>query len=83
MKILIGTGLILLSLSSPAQILKQLKDRALDKAKSTAKTTVTNAWTKELKAVLAEFDSTELDYALLLSDNSGLFAGRSANLSPA
>ena len=76
MKILLGLALIFYSITVPGQILKNLKDKALNKAKNTAKTEASNAVSNEIKNFRAEFDSTDFDYALLLSDNSGLFNTR-------
>ncbi len=77
MKILCGLFFIFLSIQSPAQILKNIKDRAVNKAKANtidkAKSEARNAAHKQLDQVRAEFDSTDFDYAILLSDNSGLF----------
>ncbi len=73
MKILIGSFLVFLSLQAPAQILKNIKDRVVDKGKTKAKTEVRNTVSDEVRNYRAEFDSADFDYALLLSDNSGLF----------
>src|SRR5258705_7065151 len=73
MKILFGLILICLSILSPAQILKNLKDRTINNAKNKAKTEVRNKAADEVHDYRAQFDSTDFDYALLLSDNSGLF----------
>jgi CHAT domain-containing protein len=71
---------------SQAQILKKIKDRVEGKAKGEvsqakydAKYKSRQAAYKELDDFKAEFDSTDIDYALLLSDNSGLFGGRGRN----
>ncbi|MFZ1264079.1 MAG: CHAT domain-containing tetratricopeptide repeat protein [Chitinophagaceae bacterium] len=83
MKILIALSLIFLSLQSPAQILKRLKDKVVDKGKGTvndakydAKMKARNGVRNELEGIKADFDSTDIDYAVLLSDNSGLFGGQ-------
>ncbi len=83
MKILFALTLILFSLRSPAQLLKKLKDKAVNKGKSgvndakyDAKMKARNSVRNELDGIKADFDSTDIDYALLLSDNSGLFGGR-------
>lgn len=66
-----------------AQILNKIKDRAKGKAQSeannakyTAKSKARQAAYKELDDFNAEFDSTDVDYAILLSDNSGVFSGK-------
>jgi CHAT domain-containing protein len=71
---------------SSAQILKKLKDRANDKArgetnnaKYEAKNKARNTANKEWDDFQSEFDSTDTDYAVLLSDNAGLFGGRGRN----
>src|SRR5688572_17557422 len=70
----------LLSISvyhSQAQLLKDLKKAAADKAKGLAtKENLDKATTSvmaDMDKARAEFDSTDFDYAILLSDNSGLF----------
>lgn len=83
MKILfIITGLFL-ALNAPAQILKKIKDRVEGKARTEANQAkydaqykARQAAYKELDDFKSEYDSTDIDYALLLSDNSGLFGGR-------
>ncbi len=74
MKILFGLFLLFLSLHSPAQILKNLKDKAISNVKNKARTEVKNSVSDEVRNYRAQFDSTDFDYALLLSDNSGLFS---------
>ncbi len=77
MKILLTVFVSLSFLFSRAQILNRLKDRAVQKAKENtidkAKSEAWNAYHKEIDDIRAEFDSTDFDYAILLSDNSGLF----------
>jgi len=75
-----------LSVDSSAQILKKLKDKVTDKAKGTvddakyeAKNKAREAAKKELDDLNNAFDSTDIDYAILLSDNSGLFGGKGRN----
>ena len=72
MKILFGLFFIF-PFSAPAQILKNIKDRVVDKGKTKAKTEVRSSVAEQVQNYRAEFDSTDFDYALLLSDNSGLF----------
>ena len=86
MKILAVVALCLFSVSSSAQLLKKIKDQATNRAKgeanqakNEAKYKARQGAYKELDDFKAEFDSTDIDYALLLSDNSGLFGGRGRN----
>ena len=77
MKILFVCLLIFWSLQSPAQILNRIKARSeASNAKYNAKNKVREAGRKELDDFNAQFDSTDIDYAILLSDNSGVFGGR-------
>ena len=83
MKILFGILLIFSSISSGAQILNRIKDKVTGKAKSEVNTAKNDAKykaresaKKELSDFKAEFDSTDIDYAILVSDNSGLFGGK-------
>src|SRR6187549_4276541 len=76
--VLLCTGMLLiLSIASEAQTLKGLRDAALNNAKTLNtkenRNKVTNAVFKEMDKARASFDSTDFDYAILLSDNSGLF----------
>src|SRR5690242_8531994 len=77
---------LVFSLSASSQILNKIKDRVTGKAKSeagnaksTAKYKARESAYKELNDFKAEFDSTDVDYAILLSDNSGLFGGKGRN----
>ena len=86
MKILFIALAICCSFSSHSQIMKRIKDRVEGKAKSEASQAKNDAQYKarqaarqELEDFKSEFDSTDIDYALLLSDNSGLFGGRGRN----
>ncbi len=83
MKIPIGILLLLFTLPSSSQILNRLKDKVTGKAKSeadnakySAENKARQAAYKELDDFKNEFDSTDIDYAILLSDNSGLFGGQ-------
>lgn len=78
--------------NAQAQLLQNLKKQAADKAKGLAtKENLDKAGTLALKGMedaRASFDSADFDYAILLSDNSGLFDVRekgetSANISSA
>lgn len=86
MKILFCAILIGIAIESPAQLLKNIKNKVVDKGKSevsdakyTAKQKARQAASDELNGFKADFDSTDLDYAILLSDNSGVFGGRGKN----
>lgn len=83
MKILTGLLFLLISVTSSSQILNKIKDRAKGKveseannAKYNAKNKARQAAYKELDDFKAEYDSTDIDYAILLSDNSGMFGGK-------
>jgi CHAT domain-containing protein/Tfp pilus assembly protein PilF len=83
MKILLALAFIFISVELPAQVLKRLKDRVVDKGKGTvndakydARMKARNSARDELNSIKADFDSTNVDYAILLSDNSGLFGGQ-------
>ena len=83
MKVVSFLVLFLCFLRSPAQILKDLKNKVVNKAKSEKNTMVAGAKVdakeklkKEYKDISSEFDSTDYEYALLLSDNAGLFANK-------
>ena len=86
MKILILIFLSFLFLNPSglsAQILKRVKDKVVNKGKSEVSNAKYDAKTKartgvrnELEGIKSEFDSTDKDYAILLSDNSGLFGGQ-------
>src|SRR6187402_3208438 len=69
--------LLIIPVVSEAQTLKDLRDAALGGAKTMNtkenRNKVTNAVFKEMDKARASFDSTDFDYAILLSDNSGLF----------
>ncbi len=78
----IGIGLITffgMIWAGPAhsQILKDLEKAALNKAKSLNtkenRDKLVNAVLNDMERARAEFDTTDFDYAILLSDNSGLF----------
>ena len=77
MKILIGLLFIFCSIQSTAQILKNIKNRVVNKTKANtvdkAKYEARNAYHKQVNDIRDGFDSTDFDYAILLSDNSGLF----------
>lgn len=83
MKILLVFLLCFFAVSAPAQILNRVKDKVINKGKGEVNTAKNNAKYKaretarrELDEVKAEFDSTDVDYAILLNDNSGLYGNR-------
>jgi CHAT domain-containing protein len=83
MKILISAFLLTIYFVAPAQILNRVKDKVINKGKGEANTAKNNAKYKaresarrELDEVKAEFDSTDMDYAILISDNAGLFGSK-------
>ncbi|OSZ80388.1 hypothetical protein CAP36_03805 [Chitinophagaceae bacterium IBVUCB2] len=83
MKIFFIFLLLFVVQQTPAQILKRIKDKVVNKGQSEANQAKYNAKTKaretaykELDDFKAGFDSTDIDYAILLSDNSGLFGGQ-------
>lgn len=77
MKILCSFLLILLWAQSPAQILKNIKNKVVNKTKENtvdkAKYEARNAYYQKMNDIRAEFDSSDFDYAVLVSDNAGLF----------
>lgn len=77
MKAICGAFFLLISLHLNAQLLQNLKKAAGDKAKSLAtKENLDKAGSAAMKSLdkaRAEFDSADFDYAILLSDNAGLF----------
>ena len=81
MKVVVGRVAILLLFVLPvalhAQILKDFGKNAAQKAKTLGskenREKVMNSVMGDMEKARAEFDSTDFDYAILLSDNSGLF----------
>ncbi|HEY0653898.1 MAG TPA: CHAT domain-containing tetratricopeptide repeat protein [Chryseosolibacter sp.] len=74
MKIISGfIVLLLLSISSPAQLLEGLKKTAKGLATKENLDKAASLTANQLEKARAEFDSADFDYAILLSDNSGLF----------
>ncbi|MBA4055420.1 MAG: hypothetical protein C0490_11960, partial [Marivirga sp.] len=69
--------LLIFSNNLQAQILKDLQKAAFDKAKSLNtkenRDKLVNAVLTDMENARSEFDSSDFDYAVLLSDNSGLF----------
>lgn len=59
------------------QLLRDLKNMANDKVKTLATkenlNKATSSFLKKMEQARAEFDSTDFDYAILISDNAGLF----------
>ena len=68
---------VIIHVSAKAQTLKDLRNSAVNSAKSlntkSNRDKVANSVFKEMDKARAAFDSTDFDYAILLSDNSGLF----------
>ncbi|HEX8039375.1 MAG TPA: tetratricopeptide repeat protein, partial [Chryseosolibacter sp.] len=75
----LASGLILciVSFQLNAQLLRDLKNAAAGKAKTLATkenlSKATSSLLKNMEKARAEFDSTDFDYAILVSDNAGLF----------
>jgi CHAT domain-containing protein len=75
----LASGLIICVVSVPlhAQFLRDLKNAATNKARTLATKENLNKATasllKNMEKARAEFDSTDFDYAILVSDNAGLF----------
>ncbi|MDQ2655790.1 MAG: CHAT domain-containing protein [Bacteroidota bacterium] len=67
----------LASSNADAQFLRDLKNVANEKARSLATkenlNKATSSLLKNMEKARAEFDSTDFDYAILISDNAGLF----------
>ena len=76
-RILFFLFVLVIAVPAHAQLLKDLKKAATDKAKGLATKDNLNKATTSLMNDMdkqrAEFDSTDFDYSILLSDNSGLF----------
>src|SRR3989337_2346215 len=81
MKVIVGRTtfffVFFLSFQLHAQLLKDLGKSAAEKAKKLNtkenREKMVNAVMGDMEKARAEFDSTDFDYAILLSDNSGLF----------
>lgn len=77
MKILLCIFFLFMSAELPAQILKNIKNKVVNKTKENtidkAKYEARNAFRNQVKDIRDGFDSTDFDYAILVSDNSGLF----------
>src|SRR5688572_12548878 len=81
MKVLVGRLafflFVFLSSHLQAQLLKDLGKKTADKAKTIGskenREKLVNSVMGDMEKARAEFDSTDFDYAILLSDNSGLF----------
>ena len=65
--------LLILSSELPAQILKDLGNKTKRLTSKETRERVVNSVMDDMEEARAEFDSTDFDYAILLSDNSGLF----------
>lgn len=81
MKVVVGLLCLFLPLTLSfqvhAQLFKDLGKNAAQKAKTIGskenREKLMNSMMGDMEAARAEFDSTDFDYAILLSDNSGLF----------
>jgi CHAT domain-containing protein len=81
MKVSIGrlmlSALLIISVHAQAQLLKDLGKNAAERAKALNtkenREKLVNSVMGSMEEARAEFDSTDFDYAILLSDNSGLF----------
>ncbi|MBL7856637.1 MAG: CHAT domain-containing protein [Cyclobacteriaceae bacterium] len=79
MRYIVSFALIFLSAQLPAQVLQNLKKAAMDSGKklntkdNQVKVAKIGSSYLGLDKARAEFDSTDFDYAILVSDNSGLF----------
>lgn len=78
--------LLFISVQSSSQILNKIRNKAVGKAKTEIDDTKYEARQKarekvsdQLNEMSASYDSSEVDYAILLSDNAGLLAGKSQN----
>lgn len=75
--ILSGGLALLFSFQVNAQLLRDLKNVANDKVRTLATkenlNKATSSLLKNMEKARAEFDSTDFDYAILISDNAGLF----------
>src|SRR5690606_14468378 len=69
--------MLLVTTSADAQILRDLKDAANKRLQNLASKEnlekATSSFLKNMENARAEFDSTDFDYAILVSDNAGLF----------
>jgi CHAT domain-containing protein len=72
-RIPLGVALFLLYFSASAQILQNIKNKAKSLNTKENREKVVNAVMSDMEAARSKFDSTDFDYAILLSDNSGLF----------
>src|SRR5688572_15479592 len=72
-----GIILCLICFQLNAQLLRDLKNAANNKARNLATkenlSKATGSLLKNMEKARAEFDSTDFDYAILISDNAGLF----------
>ena len=86
--VVLATIGLLACLQVDAQLLRDLKNAANNKARALATkenlNKATSSLLKNMERARAEFDSTDFDYAILISDNAGLFdVQEKANDSPA
>ena len=75
--VVLATIGLLACLQVDAQLLRDLKNAANNKARALATkenlNKATSSLLKNMERARAEFDSTDFDYAILISDNAGLF----------
>lgn len=73
MKSFIWTILLLVTVQTHGQLLQSLKEKAKSLATKENLEKASSSALKSLDKVRAEFDSADFDYAILISDNTGLF----------
>ena len=86
MRLLTLCFLLHVAFSGSTQILKKVKNMAVNKARTEVDDTKYDARMKakekiysQLNNITSEYDSSEVDYAILLSDNAGLMGGKPQN----
>ncbi len=86
MRLLTLCFLLHLAFPGSTQILNKIKNKAVNKVRSEVDDTKYNARMKarekiygQLNNITSEYDSSEVDYAILLSDNAGLMGGKPQN----
>ena len=75
--LILNASFLLGSVTGHSQILKSLEKAAINQAKNLNtkenRDKLANAVLKDMEKARSEFDTTDFNYAILLSDNSGLF----------
>lgn len=76
----------IICMAGSSQILNKIKNKAVNKVKTEvdetkyeARQSVREKVDAQLNDITSSYDSSEVDYAILVSDNAGLLAGRSQN----